>query len=93
MSVQSKTFVQAFSKLFLKTTTEGAVRTGAGSLFQYFTTLIESDKRDKVRELYKNRSSVGRILVDTKTGRDEGALMKECVLYGGEVFATQLNLG
>ncbi len=37
-----KTYVQAFSNLFLKTLTEGAVTTEAGSLFQYFTTLTEN---------------------------------------------------
>ncbi len=34
-----KTSVQPFYNLFLKTLTEGAVTTEAGSLFQYFTTL------------------------------------------------------
>ncbi len=34
-----KTSVQTFSNLFLKTLTQGAVTTEAGSLFQYFTTL------------------------------------------------------
>ncbi len=37
-----KTSVQTFSNLFLKTLTEGAVTTEAGSLFQYFTTLTEN---------------------------------------------------
>ncbi len=44
VSVQSirrrgKTSVQTFSNRFLKTLTEGAVTTKAGSIFQYFTTL------------------------------------------------------
>ncbi len=47
MSVQSmgrwgKTSVQTSSNRFLKTLTEGAVTTAAGSSFQYFTTLIEN---------------------------------------------------
>ncbi len=37
-----KTSVQTFSNRFLKTVTEGAVATEAGSLFQYFTTLTEN---------------------------------------------------
>ncbi len=37
-----KTSVQTFSNRFLKTLTEGAVTTEAGSLFQYFTTLTEN---------------------------------------------------
>ncbi len=37
-----ETSVPTFSNLFLKTLTEGAVTTEAGSLFQYFTTLIEN---------------------------------------------------
>ncbi len=37
-----KTSVQTFSNRFLKTLTEGAVTTKAGSLFQYFTTLTEN---------------------------------------------------
>ncbi len=37
-----KTPVQTFSNLLLKTLTEGAVTTEAGSLFQYFTTLTEN---------------------------------------------------
>ncbi len=37
-----KTSVQPFSSLFLKTLTERAVTTEAGSLFQYFTTLTEN---------------------------------------------------
>ncbi len=37
-----KTSVQTFSNLFLKTLTEGAVVTEAGSLFQYFTTPTEN---------------------------------------------------
>ncbi len=37
-----KTSVQTSSNLFLKTLTEGAVTTEAGSLFQYFTTLTEN---------------------------------------------------
>ncbi len=35
------TSVQIFSNLFFETSTEGAVTTEAGSLFQYFTTLPE----------------------------------------------------
>ncbi len=35
------TSVQIFSNIFFKTSTEGAVTTEAGSLFQYFTTLTE----------------------------------------------------
>ncbi len=47
MSVQSmgemgKDFLQTSSNRFLKTLTEGAVTTEAGSLFQYFTTLTEN---------------------------------------------------
>ncbi len=37
-----KTSVQTSSNRFLKTLTEGAVTTEAGSLFQYFTTLTEN---------------------------------------------------
>ncbi len=37
-----KTSVQTSSRRFLKTLTEGAVTTEAGSLFQHFTTLIEN---------------------------------------------------
>ncbi len=37
-----KTSVQTLSGLFLKTITEGALTTETGSLFQYFTTLIEN---------------------------------------------------
>ncbi len=37
-----KTYVQTFSNLFLKTLTEGAVTTEAGSLFQHFITLTEN---------------------------------------------------
>ncbi len=37
-----KISVQTASKLFLKTLTEGAVTTEAGSLFQYFTLLTEN---------------------------------------------------
>ncbi len=37
-----KTSVQTSSNRFLKTFTEGAVTTEAGSLFQYFTTLTEN---------------------------------------------------
>ncbi len=37
-----KTSVQTFSNLLLKTLTEGAATTEAGSLFQYFTTLTEN---------------------------------------------------
>ncbi len=36
-----KTSVQTFSNRFLKISTERAVTTKAGSLFQYFTTLTE----------------------------------------------------
>ncbi len=43
------TSVQTFSKLFLKTLTEGAVTTEAGSLFQYF--------------LYSSPSAVARTLL------------------------------
>ncbi len=39
-----KIFVQPFSNLFLKTLTEGALTTEAGSLFQYFTTLTGNDE-------------------------------------------------
>ncbi len=47
VSVQSigrwgKASVEIFSNLFLKTLTERAVTTEAGSLFQYFTTLTEN---------------------------------------------------
>ncbi len=37
-----KTSVETFSNRFLKTLTEGAVTTEAGSLFQYFTNLTEN---------------------------------------------------
>ncbi len=37
-----KTSVQTFSNRFLKTLTEEAVTTEAGSLFQYFTNLTEN---------------------------------------------------
>ncbi len=37
-----QTSVQTFFNLFLKSLTEGAVTTETGSLFQYFTTLIEN---------------------------------------------------
>ncbi len=37
-----KTSVHTSSNRFLKTLTEGAVTTEAGSLFQYFTTLTEN---------------------------------------------------
>ncbi len=40
-----KASVQAFSNLFLKTLTEVAITAEAGSLFQYFTTLIENADR------------------------------------------------
>ncbi len=47
------TSVQTLAHLFLETLTEGAVTTEAGSLFQYFTTLIEnadtSGKKDNLR--------------------------------------------
>ncbi len=36
-----KTSVQTFSIFFLKELTEGTVTTGAGSLFQYFTTFTQ----------------------------------------------------
>ncbi len=36
-----KIYVLTFSNIFLKTLTEGAVTTEAGSSFQYFTTLAE----------------------------------------------------
>ncbi len=40
-----KAFTQTFSNVFLKTSTEGAVTTKAGSLFQYFITLAENVDR------------------------------------------------
>ncbi len=45
-----KTSGQTFSNLFLKTLTEGAVTTEAGSLFQYFTTLTEKPYYFKKKE-------------------------------------------
>ncbi len=41
-SVNGRDWERLLSKLFLKTLTEGAVMTEAGSLFQYFTTLTEN---------------------------------------------------
>ncbi len=42
MGEMGKTSVETFSNRFLKTLTEGAITTEAGSLFQYFTTLTEN---------------------------------------------------
>ncbi len=48
MGEMGKTFVQTFSNRFLKTLTEGAVTTDAGSLFQCFTTLTENAGQPEV---------------------------------------------